>query len=140
MNRPIDLDDKEHILQNYASVFVNRFAQSFSRENQVFRVKIYHTPLYIGMIFSIEPIESLDDKSNVLIIDASKQKGFWEKCIALSSEQITYNLFIQKDLRGFENDCFYVVKPNEKRLWHKAIAHLDVNEFANAMLKEGGAL
>ncbi|MBR5469203.1 MAG: N-6 DNA methylase [Paludibacteraceae bacterium] len=140
LNRPIDLDDKEHILQNYASVFVNRFAQSFSRENQVFRVKIYHTPLYIGMIFSIEPIESLDDKSNVLIIDASKQKGFWEKCIALSSEQITYNLFIQKDLRGFENDCFYVVKPNEKRLWHKAIAHLDVNEFANAMLKEGGAL
>jgi hypothetical protein len=58
----------------------------------------------------------------------------------LSSGQITHNLFVQKDLRGFEKNGFYIVKPNEKRLWHRAIAHLDVNEFANAMLKEGGAL
>lgn len=55
----------------------------------------------------------------------------------LGTEKITDRLFIQKDVRGFEKDGFYIVKPNEKRLWHKAIGHLDVNEFADAMLTTG---
>ena len=55
----------------------------------------------------------------------------------LSSQRVTDQLFVQKDIRGFEKEFFYVIKPNEKRLWHKAIAHLDVNEFDDAMLRVG---
>ena len=36
-----------------------------------------------------------------------------------------------------EKDYFYIFKPNEKRLWHKAIGYIDVNEFADAILKAG---
>ena len=38
---------------------------------------------------------------------------------------------------GFQKDGFYIVKPNEKRLWHKAIAHLDLNEFTDVILTAG---
>ena len=55
----------------------------------------------------------------------------------LSSQQITDQLFVQKDLRGFDKEYFYIFKPNERRLWHRAIAHLDVNEFDDAILKAG---
>jgi len=57
----------------------------------------------------------------------------------ISSERITDKLFVQKDIRGFEleKDYFYIFKPNEKRLWHKAIGYLDVNEFADAILNAG---
>jgi hypothetical protein len=55
----------------------------------------------------------------------------------LGAEKITEQLFVQKDVRGFEKDYFYIFKPNEKRLWHKAIGYLDVNEFADAILKAG---
>ena len=51
--------------------------------------------------------------------------------------KITKQLFVQKDVRGFEKDYFYIFKPNEKRLWHKAIGYLDVNEFADVILKAG---
>lgn len=44
---------------------------------------------------------------------------------------------MQKDVRGFERDGFYIIKPNEKKLWHKAIAYLDTEEFADAMLRNG---
>ena len=44
---------------------------------------------------------------------------------------------MQKDIRGFERDGFYIIMPNEKRLWHKAIAYLDAEEFADAMLRIG---
>ena len=55
----------------------------------------------------------------------------------LGVEKITDQLFVQKDVRGFEKDYFYIFKPNEKRLWHKAIGYIDVNEFADAILKAG---
>jgi hypothetical protein len=53
----------------------------------------------------------------------------------ISSEKVTDELFVQKDVRGFEKEYFYIFKPNEKRLWHKAIGYLDINEFADAILK-----
>ena len=59
------------------------------------------------------------------------------KLSSLGRQKITESLFIQKDIRGFEKDGFYIVKPNEKKLWHKAIAYLDVNEFMDAILREG---
>jgi hypothetical protein len=63
--------------------------------------------------------------------------GFIQKIIALGATKITDQLFIQKDIRGFEKDYFYVFKPNERRLWHKVAGHLDVNEFADAILRAG---
>ena len=59
------------------------------------------------------------------------------KLSSLGCQKITESLFIQKDIRGFEKDGFYIVKPNEKKLWHKAIAYLDAEEFADAMLRAG---
>ncbi|MCK4347231.1 MAG: hypothetical protein KAW47_01310, partial [Thermoplasmatales archaeon] len=59
------------------------------------------------------------------------------KLSSLGYQKITESLFIQKDIRGFEKDGFYIVKPNEKKLWHKAIAYLDAEEFVDAMLREG---
>ena len=60
-----------------------------------------------------------------------------EKVASFGFEEITEKLFIQKDIRGFEKDGFYIIKPNEKKLWHKAIAYLDVDEIMDAILKAG---
>ena len=38
-------------------------------------------------------------------------------------------IFEQKDVKGFEEDFFYVIKPNEYKCWHRAIAHYDLAEF-----------
>ena len=42
-------------------------------------------------------------------------------------------LFIQKDIRGFEKDAFYIIKPNEYKCWHKAVAYLDAYEFSQTI-------
>lgn len=59
--------------------------------------------------------------------------------IKVGSEKVTDKLFIQKDIRDFDKNGtdFFIFKPNEKRLWHKAIGYLDVNEFSDAILKAG---
>ena len=60
---------------------------------------------------------------------------------SLSISQITnakdseHNLFIQKDIKGFEKNSFYIIKPNEYKCWHRAMAWYDVAEFKEAIQK-----
>ena len=129
------IQKNDHLLIDYAEVYIERFADSFNRNKKRFVVEIYHSLQIIGMKFKI-----IDEKkyTNAIIVSSEHNKSLFAMAITLSPERITDNLFVQKDVRGFERDFFYIFKPNERRLWHRAIAHLDVNEFADAMLKVGG--
>lgn len=130
----IDAKDSKNLLRDYAQVYVNRFSKSFNRVGKSFVVEIHYSSPIIGMFFKIidKGILSNDikwyDSNDVL----------FPEMIRLTSEKITDRLFVQKDIRGFEKDSFYIFKPNEARLWHKAIAYLDVDEFADAILRTGG--
>ncbi len=136
---------KEKALADYAQLFLNRFQANLSNDKRKFIVKIWHTEQIIGMFFKVIPIDEYKD--DVVWINnkhkddtSNKQKdasGILRFLIKIGSSEITDKLFVQKDIRGFEKDYFYIFKPNEKRLWHKAIGYLDVNEFADAILKAG---
>lgn len=130
----INIDDE--IFNNYASVFVERFRSKLEKEDKKFVVEIWHTNQIVGMFFKLVPTSSF--KNAIVLVN--KQDSDWEILSLLtkiSSEKVTDKLFVQKDIRGFEKDYFYIFKPNERRLWHKAIGYLDVNDFADAILKAG---
>lgn len=129
---PLKLES--HFLNNYAGVFLNRFKDSFERRNKTFAVQIIHSDYIIGMFFKV------DDgikRAEAVRWDSKTNEELLLRLSSLGFSKITERLFIQKDIRGFEKDGFYIIKPNEKKLWHKAIAYLDAEEFADAMLKEG---
>jgi hypothetical protein len=129
------IDKEDTIIKDYAQLYINRFAPSLSRGGQKFMVEIWHTNQIIGMFFKVIP-ES-DYVGDIRIKDKQNESAILKFIAKLGSEKITDQLFVQKDVRGFEKDYFYIFKPNEKRLWHKAIGYLDVNEFADAILKAG---
>ncbi|MDR0303396.1 MAG: SAM-dependent methyltransferase [Chitinispirillales bacterium] len=132
---PIKLDD--NTLTDYADLFIDRFASNFGKIGKRFIVEIWHTQQIIGMFFKV--ISDSEYKQNISLIDKQKDSsGLFQKVTQLGTERITDKLFVQKDVRGFEKDYFYIFKPNEKRLWHKAIGYLDVDEFSDAILKEAG--
>ena len=131
------LSFKDDVLTTYAQLYIKCFQSKLNNQEKKFIVEIWHTSQTIGMFFKmISAKEYVDDilwinKKN----DDLKVLSFLTK---IASERITDRLFVQKDVRGFEEDYFYIFKPNERRLWHKAIAYLDTNEFADAILKAGG--
>ncbi|MBB2950170.1 Eco57I restriction-modification methylase domain-containing protein [Sphingobacterium sp. JUb56] len=130
------IKEKDLELESYAKLFINRFQSYLSNNDYKFVVEIWYTNQIVGMFFKLVPINSFKTE----IVWVNKQDRDWEiisLLIKIGSEKVTDKLFIQKDVRGFEKDYFYIFKPNEKRLWHKAIGHLDVNEFADAILKAG---
>ena len=127
------IDSKSNILKNYANVFLARFEDSFTQKH--LKVEIWHSEYIVGMFFKVVS----DNAKNKKKIHWSKKDNdtFLQEISNLGIEKISEKLFIQKDIRGFEKESFYIIKPNEKKLWHKAIAYLDVNEFADAMLRAG---
>lgn len=123
------------ILKDYAQLYINRFQQNLSNNDQKFIVEIWHTNQIIGMFFKIIP--NSEYTKDIVWKNKQKESSIIKRIAKLGAEKVTDQLFVQKDVRGFEKDYFYIFKPNEKRLWHKAIAYLDVNEFADAILKAG---
>ena len=121
------------LLKSYAQVYIDHFANSFNRNGKRFMIDIHYSEQMIGMFFRV--IDEKDFTEEILF--SQTDDNLLALVTKLSSQRITDRLFVQKDIRGFEKEFFYVFKPNEKRLWHKAIAHLDVNEFDDAMLRAG---
>jgi len=134
LSLPIKLNDT--ILTDYANLFIERFKNSFISIGKKFVVEIWHTKQIVGMFFKVVP--QSEYKQDIILIDKQNDtSGLFQKIIGLGTKKITDKLFVQKDIRGFEKEYFYVFKPNEKRLWHKAIGYLDVNEFEDAVLRAG---
>jgi hypothetical protein len=122
-------------LMDYANLFLERFGSKFDDINKRFVVEIWHTHHVVGMFFKV--ISRQAKCASVEWKSPQDNSRILKLLLDMGIHKITEKLFIQKDIRGFEKDMFYIFKPNEKRLWHKAIGLLDVNEFADAITKAG---
>lgn len=123
-------------LVDYALIFKERFKRNIETDQNKFVIEIWHTDQIVGMFFKIIPTQEFT--SDIVWINKQNEDLEILKFLtSISSSRITDRLFVQKDIRGFEKKSFYIFKPNENKLWHKAIAYQDVNEFADAILKEG---
>lgn len=124
------LDYKDEILKEYINIFVNHYSKIYVQNNMYFQANVLWHNYAIGIYFKV-----LNKKPDEVI--TWKEEETIQNFLRISGEQTLENLFIQKDIKGFEKDGFYVVKPNEHKNWHKAIGYLDFYEFNDAILKAG---
>ena len=120
-------------LEEYINIFLSRFETSFRKKH--LRAEIWHSDNIVGIFFKVVSNNSSDQQT--IEWQEKKNEKLLNKIVSLGTEKVTEDLFIQKDIRGFEKKGFYIIKPNEKKLWHKAIGYLDVDEFMDAILKAG---
>ena len=123
-------------LANYARLFIRRFQSRLSRKDGKFTVEIWHANQIVGMFFKVVPAK--EHRGDIVWVNKRDgEREILSFLAKMGAEKITDKLFVQKDIRGFEKDYFYIFKPNERRLWHQAIGYADVNEFVDAILKAG---
>lgn len=115
------------ILEEYAGVFMERFNGQLGEGNYI-NCQCEIATDYVSVRFKVEK----EKKS--MSFAKSKASGLTALLLALSAENLSDQLYLRKDIRGFEKDGFYVVKPCDQRLWHKAVAYVDVQEFVDAIL------
>lgn len=115
------------ILEDYAKVFINRFEGQLG-EGNCLNCQCEISANYVAVRFKVEK----EEKS--IFFAKSKAGGLQTLLLSLSVENLSDQLYLRKDIRGFEEDGFYVIKPCDQRLWHKAVAYVDVQEFVDAIL------
>lgn len=122
---------KEKQLKIYAQIFLDHFGHRWNGNPDFFAIDIYYNNYIVGMNFKI-----VNSKPNQLIrIYANKKAEELLLLIKLGEEKMTDVFYKQRDIRGFNELSFYIVKPNQYKNWHPAIAHGDLIEFVEAMLK-----
>ncbi len=121
-------------LQQYADVFINHFNNIYNSDGLFFEVEIWHSSFMVGMYFKVIQIPSVEDNQIIWKQDVETNK-LLEKFASISISEQSKDLFVQKDLKGFEEYGFYVIKPNEYKNWHRAIAYLDLSEFIDAIMR-----
>jgi len=121
---------EDNRIDEYVQIFTDHYVKLYKDNNLYFQATIHWSKYAIGIYF-----KTLKSKPRKLVV--WKQEENIENFLTLMQGKTLENLFIQKDIKGFESDGFYVVKPNEIKNWHKAIGYLDFYEFKDAILKAG---
>lgn len=130
------VDSDIQYLELYAGVFLNEFKSIYKDEYII--AEIYSLNHFIALNFVFVKERPLN---NIVVI-----KGYTDEKAVLMSISNTLsiskltsssipskNLYIQKDIKGFESNSFYIIKPNELKCWHKAMAWYDFAEIKQAI-------
>lgn len=127
-NKPIAFNKvTQEQLNKYIEIFCENFAEQY---------RYFNVDTYLFKNCTLINFKARETNQNAPVVTFIKDKEMEEviKSITpLSLKKITNEIFIKKDIKGFQENSFYVLKTNEYKNWHRAIARLDVNEFSNAI-------
>lgn len=129
-----DIPFNSQELNDYAKLYINQFRNGLKVVGKIFIVRIQHSASFVLMKFEMISVEEYTDDVIWEKLDGSCIINF---LMSISNESLTDKIVIQKDIRGFEKEFFYIAKPNERRLWHRAIGLQDVQEFTDAIMESG---
>ena len=119
------------ILKNFANIFVDHFSKRFNNEDRQFIVDVYLNNDFVALHFII----SEKRKKTVEFYREAKLEEAVKKIGSLGINEVSRDLFIQQDVRGFNENSFYLIKPNIAKNWHLALAHKDLLEFIEAIAR-----
>lgn len=123
-------------LRQYGQIFYDHFASIYNSPGEYFQVEYFYLDYFAAMKFKIVPdkpsggneiLRSDEKNPERIIFNALSQRA--------SLCKLTDSLYLNKVIKGFEEDFFYIIKPNEFKSWHRAIAHIDLAEFIDAINK-----
>ena len=134
-NEPISKATREQLTE-YAKIFVDNYGERWNGNPDFFEIDIYSNDYIVGMNFKV--VSSKPKK--VINFSAYKKTDELIQLIKTGEEKITDAFYKQRDIRGFNETSFYVVKPNQYKNWHPAVAHGDLTEFIKAMLNSETAI
>ncbi|MVM29281.1 N-6 DNA methylase [Spirosoma sp. HMF4905] len=119
-------------LENYLSVFRQHFEKVFPvRKGYKFIASAHREKYFVQASFNISIIEPGIPDTSPTEEDIRKRIDLFSR---LSLSKFSDQLFIQKDIKLFEKTSFHIIKPNEDKNWHLAIAYSDLFEIRESLL------
>ena len=125
----------EKDLVEYSNVFLKYFENIYSKVEKHMQIKIY--PLLWNGFAAFELI--IGDKTVTPQICISEDTLGIKQLLSKFSIYKYNDMFYQiRDVIYFEEDSFFIIKTNEYKNWHPAIAQIDLAEVIDRILSEPG--
>lgn len=122
-------------LKSYAKPFFEYLSTIFKTSNKYVAVNVY--PQIAKHYSAIEVV--LSDKQPQEWIQIINQKDFKKEVLSKYSVHKINDLFFElKDVIYFEENSFYIIKPNLYKNWHMAISRIDLMEVVDQILSRNG--
>lgn len=129
------LQPDEEELKSYAQAFMDNINPNIRKFKHKVKSTIYKTNQALTVAaFSIVP---MTDKADAVTLKTDK-KSFTELIHKLDSiviKQTQESIYLKKNIRIFEGDTVYLVKPSEKRHWSNSMALNDSDRNIKEILK-----
>ncbi|TAF74418.1 MAG: hypothetical protein EAZ53_09250 [Bacteroidetes bacterium] len=131
-----DIRNQKQVLEQYIAVFLEDLTQIYYDE--YIEIEVYQLEHFIALNFKFDESKTAKPFINWETKEKT-ENDFFKKMSNLSISKLTSatdlesNLFIQKDIKGFEENSFYIIKPNEYKCWLRAMARYDVSEIKEAI-------
>lgn len=123
-----------HDYEIYAKYFYTYFSEVFTSVEQYIQLQVYPS---IVKYYSAVEVLILDEKPakwlEIVEDTNDKQKIIFANLSAHKTNELFYST---KDVLYFEENSFYIIKPNYYKNWHPAIARLDLMEATDQILSE----
>lgn len=121
---------QSEVLKDYAQVFIDYFGKRFNSDGHFFEVEIIYSEQVTFMKFKVIPQPSEFKNS----IQWSK-KDATHLLSELGYEDLSDESLLQKGIRGFESEYFYVARFNQYKYWQSIMAYLDLSDFIHEFFK-----
>ena len=126
------MDNDKVVLKKYANIFLSEFKRIY--EDEFIQIEVYALNHFIAMNFIFLKEKPQDEIRIIPNNEISNQKQVCDSIAnSVSLYKIAKDLYIQKDIKGFEENSFYIIKPNEYKCWHRAMAWYDIAEIKEAI-------
>lgn len=122
-------------MKQYASYFEKYFKKIFNKSNKYIKIVLY--PNIKGLYSVFELIVSNQKSDQVIEVqnNIEENKELLTKFMVSKHTDMFYQI---KNVINFEENSFYIIKTNEFRNWHPAMAKLNLAEVIDEMLSGNG--
>ena len=126
----------EQSMIGYAAIFQEYWTKVLEPLGFKSKVKIYHNVKNSYNIFEMEFVENVNNTTEddiQFIKEPGKLKEIFTRFMLHEINDIFYDI---KDVINFEDSSFFIIKTNEYKNWHPAIAEIDLVATIDAILFE----
>ena len=125
----------ENSLKIYAKYFQTNFKHIFNKSNKYIKIVLY--PRVKGIYSIFELIISDNKKDEIIEIqnDIDNNKELLTRFMISKHTDIFYQI---KNVINFEENSLFIIKTNEFKNWHPAMAKIDLAETIDEMLSGNG--
>ena len=131
---PYQAVEKKDLIK-YVETFINYFGGIYYKVNKYVKIIIYPKVMKRFSIFELiicdeEPIERI-----AIMEDVAYNKELMTRFMINKTNDMFYQI---KEVTNFEEQSFFIIKTNEYKNWHPAIAQIDLSEVIDEMLSGDG--